>query len=127
MVDMEAHMDQQRRAVWERYVSAWRATTAAEQQAIFASCLVPDCVYTDPLVQAKGWTELTTYMQDFQRQIPGGHFVTQQFIEHHQRSVAHWKMLNGDAAIVGEGVSYAEYDAQGRLLVMTGFFQTPEG
>lgn len=120
-------MNQDRRAVWESYVSAWRAATADEKQAIFATCLVPDCVYTDPLVQVRGWAALTRYMLDFQQQIPGGHFVTQRFIEHHQRSIASWKMLNADAIAVSEGVSYAEYDAQGRLLAMTGFFETPKG
>jgi hypothetical protein len=120
-------MGQDRRAVWERYVSAWRATTSDERQAIFANCLVPECVYTDPLVQVKGWTELASYMQDFHRQIPGGYFVTEQFIQHHQRSIAYWKMLNADAIAMSKGVSYAEYDAKGRLVAMAGFFETPEG
>lgn len=120
-------MEQNRRAVWERYVSSWKAASAEERQAIFSSCLAPDCVYTDPLVQAKGWAELTGYMHDFHQQIPGGHFVTERFIEHHQRSIAYWKMLNAEAVALGEGASYAEYDAQGRLVTMTGFFETPKG
>jgi hypothetical protein len=120
-------MDQDRRTVWERYVMSWKVSSATEKRAIYASCLAPDCVYTDPLVQAKGWDELLQYMLDFQQQIPGGHFLTEQFIEHHQRSIARWKMLNADAVAIGDGVSYAEYDAQGRLVAMTGFFEPPKG
>jgi len=63
---------------------------------IYASCLAPDCVYTDPLTKAKGWDELAAYMTAFHDQIPGGHFVTQQFFAHHQRSVARWTMAGRD-------------------------------
>ena len=35
-------------AVWERYVSSWKAETEAEQRALFEGCLDPACVYTDP-------------------------------------------------------------------------------
>jgi hypothetical protein len=120
-------MDQHRQAVWERYVSSWKVAPAAEKHAIFATCLAADCVYTDPLVQAKGWAELTQYMHDFHQQIPGGYSVTERFLEHHQRSIAYWKMLNAESIALSEGVSYAEYDAHGRVLTMTGFFETPKG
>ena len=112
-------------AVWERYVRSWQVTSIAEKREIYSTCLAPDCVYTDPLLQAKGWDELGAYMAAFHEQIPGGHFVTQQFLAHHQRSVARWKMANGDGATLGEGISYAEYDEQHRLVTMTGFFATP--
>jgi hypothetical protein len=124
---MEANMDQNRRAVWERYVASWKAATATEKTAIYETCLAPNCAYTDPLVQANGWDELLAYMLDFHRQLPGAHFVTEQFIEHHQRSIARWKMMNVDAIAIGDGVSYAEYDLQGRLVAMTGFFEAPKG
>jgi hypothetical protein len=34
-------------------------------------------------------------------------------------------MHSGDGAVVGDGVSFGEYDAQGRLQSMTGFFDDP--
>jgi hypothetical protein len=64
-------------------------------------------------------------MASFHEQIPGGHFVTEQFFAHHGRSVARWKMLSGAGLPLGEGISYAEYDEQQRLVAMTGFFETP--
>src|SRR3954466_6575074 len=84
------------REVWERYVGSWRVASIAEMREIYASCLAPDCVYTDPLTKAKGWDELAAYMTAFHDQIPGGHFVTQQFFAHHQRSVARWTMAGRD-------------------------------
>jgi hypothetical protein len=119
-------MNNELRAVWERYVGSWKVAPPAEKREIFATCLAPACVYTDPLTQARGWDELAQYMASFQQQIPGGHFVTQEFFSHHGRSAARWKMLSGDGAPLGEGISYAEYDEQQRLVAMTGFFETPE-
>ncbi len=115
------------REVWERYVGSWKVASAAEKRAIFSTCLAADCVYTDPLTQAKGWDELTAYMAAFHAQLPGGHFVTQEFFAHHGRSAARWKMVGGDGTALGEGISYAEYDAQNRLVTMTGFFEPPPG
>ena len=110
---------------WETYAASWKAPTAEEKRSLYEQSLSPDCVYTDPLTQARGWTELLAYMLDFHRQVPGGHFVTVEFIAHHQRSMARWKMCNGDDAVLGEGVSYGEYDDDGKLVVMTGFFEPP--
>ena len=113
------------KAVWERYVDTWKAGTEAEKRARFAECLAPECVYTDPLAHAKGWDELIAYMASFHEQVPGGHFVTEYFLAHHGRSIARWKMLNASGAEIGNGTSYGEYDAQQRLVAMTGFFETP--
>src|ERR1022692_4386181 len=111
--------------VWERYVRSWHVASVAENRDIYPTCLAPDCVYTNPLTQAKGWGELAAYMAAFHEQIPGGHFVTQQFFAHHRRSVARWQMASGDGTPLGEGISYAEYDEQHRLVTMTGFFEPP--
>ena len=112
-------------AVWERYVSAWKPTAIAEKRELFATCLSPDCVYTDPLTLARGWQELLDYMVGFHGQLPGAYFVTQQFLAHHRCSVSRWKMVNAEALTLDEGISYAEYDAGGRLRNVTGFFTPP--
>ena len=118
-------MNDELKTVWERYVRSWKIDSVAKKREVFATCLARDCVYTDPLTQARGWDELLAYMVGFQEQLPGGHFVTEQFFGHHGRSVAKWKMMNGAGAPIGEGISYAEYDAQQRLVTMTGFFEAP--
>ena len=116
-------MSAEQKAVWERYVASWSAESVSEKERLFAGCLAPDCVYTDPLTRAQGFQELAAYMLEFQRQVPGGHFVTQRFLAHHGKSIAQWRMLNGAAEVIGEGVSYGEYDDQNRLTAMTGFFE----
>ena len=113
-------------AVWESYVSAWKATLVADKREFFSTCLAPDCVYTDPLTLARGWHELLEYMVGFHAQLPGVYFVTQQFLSHPRRSVARWKMVNAEKLTLDEGISYAEYDDAGRLSNIIGFF-TPRG
>lgn len=113
--------------IWETYTSAWKAETAAQKHEIFKHCLAPEAVYTDPLALTKGWGELTEYMLEFHQQIAGGHFVTNYFLAHHDKSIAKWDMLTGDGTKVGEGISYGHYNAEGKLTAMTGFYQTPQG
>ncbi len=113
------------RDIWETYAASWKAQTAVEKHALFERSLDPSCIYTDPVQQAHGWDALIAYMLDFHTQIPGGHFVTQYFLAHHGRSIAKWEMRNGDDMVVGEGISYGRYNAQGKLVDMTGFFETP--
>lgn len=110
--------------IWESYVSAWKATGAEAKRAILDDCVADVAVYTDPLASTTGRDELIAYMLDFDHQIPGGHFVTTQFLAHHDRSIAHWNMVDGNGQVIGEGTSYGEYDA-GRLTAMIGFFPTP--
>ena len=113
------------RLTWEAYTAAWKPENAARRRSLFEQTLRRDCEYRDPLVHAVGWDALDFYMQDFHRQVPGGHFVTTWFLAHHDRSVAKWEMRNADATVLGQGVSYAEYADDGKLRAMNGFFDTP--
>jgi hypothetical protein len=113
------------KAVWERYVQSWNAATLPEKRELFRQSLARDCIYTDPLRQTKGWSELEAYMSEFQQQLPGARFVTEYFLAHHGRSIARWKLVNGDDVTIGSGMSYGEYDAEQRLIAMNGFFETP--
>ena len=113
------------KAVWDRYVSSWNVTSPSEKQALFAQSLSPDCVYADPLGQTKGWAELSEHMAGFHAQVPGGKIVTEYFLAHHGQSVARWQLLNEAEQPIGNGISYAKYDAEQRLVAMTAFFDTP--
>jgi len=111
--------------VWETYTSAWRAETEAQKREIFSRSLAENVEYNDPLVATKGWDELLNYMIEFHKQIPGGHFVSNSFLCHHDQSITTWNMCDGSGAVVGEGISYGQYNDTGKLVRMTGFFETP--
>jgi hypothetical protein len=112
-------------STWATYTAAWKAGSDEQRRALLGRAVQADCHYADPLVQAEGWQALSDYMGDLQRQVPGVHFVTGRFTVHHGRSMAQWRMLDGQARTVGEGVSFGEYAADGRLRRMTGFFEIP--
>lgn len=116
-------MDRDFRAVWERYASSWRAESSAEKRRLLTDTVSRSCVYRDPLTEAEGWDALIAHMEAFQKQIPGAHFVTQAFMVHHARSIAHWHMVSAAGQKLGEGTSFGEYDDRGELRVMTGFFE----
>ena len=111
--------------IWEAYAESWKVDSREEKIALFERCLDPECLYTDPLKQTRGWQQLLDYMLDFHGQIPGGHFVTTWFLAHHQRSIAKWEMRNGENQLLGEGISYGTYNNQRKLQTMNGFFETP--
>ena len=113
------------RRTWEAYTAAWKPENQVRRRNLFEQTLSPDCEYRDPLVHAVGWDALDDYMQNFHRQVPGGHFVTTWFVAHHDRSIATWEMRGADGSVLGHGVSYAEYADDGKLRAMNGFFDTP--
>ncbi len=110
---------------WDRYTQAWKAENTQDKLHAFNNSLDTNCQYNDPLVKTKGYEQLLEYMQDFHRQIPGGHFVTNYFLAHNNKSIAKWDMCDGENNKIGEGISYGEYNSAGKLTSMTGFFETP--
>lgn len=114
------------RTVWESYANIWKLEGAEAKRAACDGPLSPTCVYIDPLAHLSGWEALVTYMVEFHEQIPGGHFVTREFLAHHGRSLAHWNMVGGDGTVLGVGASFGEYAEDGKLITMNGFFEPPQ-
>lgn len=110
---------------WTTYTLAWQTESASDRLALLARSLHPECRYADPLADVIGWPALSAYMHDLQQQIPGVHFVATRFITHHRCSMAQWQMRDAREAVLSEGVSFGEYAADGRLIRMNGFFDTP--
>lgn len=122
----EAETSTDRRATWDVYTLAWKEKTAQAKLQRLRTSTTETCVYRDPLTHADGQDALVDCMMAFHQQIPGGYFETTYFLAHHDRSISKCNMHPGDGVIVGDGVSYGEYDAQGQLQSMTGFFDTPQ-
>ena len=115
--DTDAH-----RRTWDTYTQSWSETDPAKRFELFGQCLSPDCTYTDPHVQVTGYEQLSAYMAELHKNVPGVRFVATEFTTHHQRSLTHWNMTDGDSNVLSQGASFGMYGADGRLLQMTGFF-----
>jgi hypothetical protein len=114
------------RSTWDTYTSSWKAVSREEKATLLGDSVREDATYTDPLAQVGSREDLVGYMLEFHKQVPGGYFRTKTFLAHNSKSIAQWEMVAGDESVIGEGISYGEYDEQGRLTSMTGFFETPE-
>jgi SnoaL-like domain len=122
-----ANDETEQRSTWDLYSNAWKAPSLAAKREALAASTETTCVYRDPLKEGTGHGELLEYMQAFNHQRPGAFFVTHHFQAHHRRSIARWHMVDATGAVLGEGVSYGEYAASGKLVAMTGFFDVPPG
>lgn len=118
-------MENNYRETWENYTSSWKSADDNEKRELYKKSLADECTYTDPLTATKGWDELLTYMNEFHKQIPGGHFETTNFMTHHNRSIAQWNMKSGDGTVLGTGISYGQYNDSGKLIAMVGFYEVP--
>jgi hypothetical protein len=112
-----------KRAIWDTYAGAWKEPTKAGKLAALRESVVPSCTYRDPSAVAEGHEQLVDYMLGFHQQVPNGWFDTTYFLAHHGRSIAKWNMIDGKGQVIGDGMSYGEYDEQGLLTAMTGFFE----
>ncbi len=110
------------RATWDTYAAAWKSVTSADKAIALRASVDPTATYRDPTGEAAGQEALVATMLAFHQQVPGGHFVTTYFQAHHDRSIAKWTMHDGAGVQIGEGISYAEYGTDGRLVEMTGFW-----
>ena len=113
------------RNTWETYTKSWSVADTSKRLQLFEQCLSPDCVYSDPMTQATGYDQLSGYMSELHKNVPGVAFVTTDFKSHHDRSLTHWNMVDGKGNILSQGASYGMYGADGRLTQMTGFFEPP--
>jgi hypothetical protein len=118
-------MAQEKRAVWEEYVRAWREGTVEGKTRALQNSAAGNNVYRDPLATCTGHTELIGYMLQLLNSAPGCYFETTHFLEHHDASIARWNMVGADGVVMSDGMSYAQYDGQGLLVSETGFFEVP--
>jgi hypothetical protein len=110
------------RITWDTYSSAWSQTDPHARAALLGRCLAPDAAYADPTMQAAGHAQLSAYMAAVQGGVPELRFVITDFKSHHNHSLAHWNMVNGQGRVLTPGISHGWYGEDGKLMQMTGFF-----
>jgi hypothetical protein len=108
-------------ALWQRYAATW-SLGADARAAEFAMCLGNEVTYCDPNGTVEGCSALSNYMDDFQQNVPGGRFVIQSVLHHHDRSLAHWTLQGPDGTPLQTGTSHAVLSKDGRLQAISGFF-----
>ncbi len=106
---------------WDRYSASW-SQPEAERDAVLAELTTLDMTYSDPTVALEGREAFSVYMGEFQQQFPGTRFEIIDVREHHQQSLANWKLVDGTGNIAMLGTSHALMTAEGKFMSFTGFF-----
>ncbi len=109
-------------STWKTYQSAWSERTTAQRLALLERSVAEDCLYSDPTGLCRGRTELLERIERTQERFPGASFENTAFASHHDQGLSHWTMHASDGETIAAGISYARFREDGRLTVMTGFF-----
>lgn len=55
--------------------------------------------------------------------MPGLKLKLKNYYTHHDYSLAEWDLLNAEGKILTSGSSFAEYNKEGKIVEMSGFFK----
>lgn len=108
--------------IWETYRASWSNENSAKRTDELRKITSDDFEYRDPNIELRGFEKLSDYMTQFQKEFTGASFVITDFIVHHDRSLAHWNMVNSENEVVANGTDFATYE-NGKLKQITGFFK----
>ena len=107
--------------LWQRYARIWSSEPTVRTTELEA-CLADGCSYCDINGRIEGREALSDYMGEFQQRVRGGKFEISSVIHHHDRTLAEWKLVGPDGAVLQTGRSFATVASDGRLMNITGFF-----
>jgi hypothetical protein len=108
-------------AIWEAYSTSWSEQNEITRIEELNKILSLDCTYTDPNIDVVGIDNLSNYMSEFQKGFPSAKFLVTDFKVHHDQSLTHWNMVDGNGTILSKGASFGIYK-NAQLTKMTGFF-----
>jgi hypothetical protein len=105
------------------YCAAWGEPEAEKRRAMLAQVCSDITHYTDPTVHFNHWRELDAYVENVHVMFPGCRIeITSGIDTHHGNGRFHWRFVTSDGATRQAGVDFVEFDADGRLGRIVGFF-----
>ncbi|MCZ6639998.1 MAG: nuclear transport factor 2 family protein [Gammaproteobacteria bacterium] len=109
----------------QTYFQAWNEPVVDKRDALLKNCWADNAEYTDPGTHAKGRAALSMEIGNFlsNEQLKGFSIVQASNIDvHHRVFRFQWEMRDSDGNAVTPGMDYGEYDDQGRITKIVGFF-----
>ena len=107
------------------YFAAWNEPDEAKRAAHLESAWAESGIYTDPTAYVEGRAGLVKHIGGFlgSPQFKGFHITPTSGADfHHDKARFSWKMTNAEGATVTEGVDFVEFDKDGRIMKIVGFF-----
>lgn len=106
----------------ERYIATWNETDPSARRALIDEIWARDSRYIDPLAEAVGRDQIDAVITSAQAQFTGMTFRLAGPVDaHHDQARFTWELgPDGTDAIVA-GFDVAQWDAEGRLVLVLGF------
>ena len=107
------------------YGAAWLETDEQQRRAFLETAWADDGVYNDPLDIVVGRSALGEHIGATQAMLPGVRTaVTSEPVRHHDSAFFRWSMTDPAGAVLLTGFDVVQFDDAGRILRLTGFFDT---
>ena len=108
------------------YGAAWLEANEAERRRLLEASWSEDGVYQDPTASVVGREALIRHIADFHKRLPGTTIVFASGVDHHHGKFHFlWKMVGPDGQVAAEGRDFGEFDDDGRICRIAGFFGPP--
>ena len=120
----EIMTEQTNQSTWKAYQDAWADIASDERQRLLHASLAPECTFSSPTGEGRGYGDLTANIENFQKTYPGASFRTHTFVEHHGQALANWTVYDKTGAEFLSGSSYARFAGDGILTQLVGFWQS---
>jgi|SRR5690348_10829798 hypothetical protein len=113
-------------AIVRAYGAAWLEPDEAERRSLLQIAWSEDGVYQDPTANVVGREALIQHIGDFHKRLPGTTIVFTCGVDHHHEKFHFlWNMVGTDGQVTVEGRDFGEFDRDGRIRRIAGFFGPP--
>jgi hypothetical protein len=106
----------------ERYIAGWNETDSMRRRELVEQVYAEHAVYTDPMVQSKGWDAIDATIAAVQKVFPGHVFQLEGPVDaHHETARFTWHLASPGASqpvVIGFDVAALE---DGRIRSVYGF------
>ena len=106
----------------QRYINGWNETDSLRRRALIEETYAEHAVYTEPMIDARGWEAIDATIAAVQNMFPGHQFsVAGEVDAHHEMLRFHWHLVapgTDEPLVIGFDVATLE---DGRIRQVYGF------
>ena len=107
----------------DRYCAAWSESDPAERERLLRDVWADDATYTDPRSHTRGLEELVAHIGRVLAGRPGATVTRTTVVDSHHGLVRFgWRVIHADGTMLPEGIDFAEFSSEGKLMRVVGFF-----
>lgn len=106
---------------WKNYASSW-SQSSDQRNSILKDIVADNVTYCDPNSMVTGRDAFAAHMEQFQQDVPGAYFEIIGVKDHHDKTLAQWRLCGKDGGEMMLGTSFAELTSDGKFASFTGFF-----